>query len=451
MRTCSPLLILLLLAALSFGCDESGSAPETGTVSLYLTDAPADDFDFIFVDIEEVTLVGAPWPVTVFEGKRTFDLKQLESLTELLHLASDVPARCYSTIRLGVSRISLVRSIDGPEVEEVEVDPPAGGVIDLEPRGGFCVRGGGNLVVEIDIDAAASLELDPALASGYRFHPVVQVEIGERMPLSKPFRTRGSLHERLDDDRFVLCPGVYGVPVRYERAGWTCVVVEVDESTGVLGRHGDPASLADLRWPEDYRECAPSGDGIPTDPSGSIEGDVEAVYVELDGVEPSDCVTPVPPLDFIPTSDLMIVGHMTGELGKLPGEAPLARPVLRAAVIEEGADFVWETLSGVLYEEDDAAGSPTLWLEPDPDPFRFQYRPVLEAIVQPGTRMFDREGNELDFDLGGEAVRVRADVVLARHPDWIDDGDPLVTLEDDPEAFAYKLGFVAFGGVVESD
>lgn len=442
------LLLLLPLGPIACGDASVGSGGTTGTVSIFVTDAPSDDFDRILVTVDEITLIGGGPQVTLFEGERTIDLKQLEDLSDLFEMVEGVPARKYSKIRLGVAGVKLVREnvdTNPPDIEVIDLDPPAGGKIDLNPRGPFEVRGGGHLVIEIDIDAKKSIHLHETGNGKYQFRPVIFVDIGESMRPSKPTRFTGRLGERLDETSFVLCPLPFNhkpwfmAPdagkARHDDDddddddyddehdgkdddddhdwdddhdrppewghGMRCYVVETDGDTGVFGIEGDPIALDDLVFPQSgFIPFDPEAPVVPTGGNAPSAGFVLAGDFEL---------PPIPEFAAFVT----VIGTFDGRIEPRNDDG-VDEPVVQALVIEEGGPGAWLRLLGSLF--DGGGDDPDVLLfEPVPGQ-GFGSMPPLLALVQDGTRMFDRSGNELGFDLGDTVYRVIVDAVFGFDP-----------------------------------
>jgi hypothetical protein len=165
------LLAIVFCSLLALSCGGGGgsasSSAGTGTASVFLTDAPSDDFDEILVTITAVELLGADGPIVIFRGRETVDLKELEDFSDLFVYAEKVPVGRYSKIRMRVERVVLVKDDD-----ETDVDPPADGHIDLVPKGPFEIREGVHLVIEIDMDAKKSIHIS-GNGKKYNFRPVV--------------------------------------------------------------------------------------------------------------------------------------------------------------------------------------------------------------------------------------------------------------------------------------
>ncbi len=212
--------VLLLL-----GCDggsdrdtasDGADATATGSVAILLTDAPTDAFDRVDVTLTRIELLGDDsGNAVLFEGERTLDLLALRDNADLFSLA-DVPAGEYEKIRLTVTQVALVRLDDqGNVIETITPRLPGNGRIDLDPRESFHVQEGQTLMLEIDIDAARSIQVAQAGNEEYLFRPVVFVRVlggstseipaGE-VVTGKLIRIRGEV-AKIDREgqRFLLC------------------------------------------------------------------------------------------------------------------------------------------------------------------------------------------------------------------------------------------------------
>lgn len=169
---------------LSSSDDSSGAG--AGTVALLLADAPADDYEHIWITITEVSLIPPAQsadPVVIFKSAEglTLDLLQYRDEDYLLTIKKDVPAGLYAKIRLGVKNI-WVEPKDGAPCRNLEIKLPSG-KIDLNPHESFYLTQGKTLSIRLDIDASKSINLHPAGKSGKCiFRPVVFVDITEGFP-----------------------------------------------------------------------------------------------------------------------------------------------------------------------------------------------------------------------------------------------------------------------------
>lgn len=185
-----PLLLVALLTLLA-GCGGGGGegssvTAQTGTVAIFIKDAPTDEFEKILVTVTEVSLIpvsGAP--VVIYENPAGCEVDLLEYREEnfLLTLSRNVPAGSYSKVRLQVSNIELVPKEGSAIGSDIEVKLPSG-KIDLNPRGAFTVVAGGSLTVRIDMDANKAIHVHPSRVGWYVFRPVVFVDVESGFPES---------------------------------------------------------------------------------------------------------------------------------------------------------------------------------------------------------------------------------------------------------------------------
>jgi hypothetical protein len=184
-------LFLIFFIAAGFligGCSGGGSSSGSGgagsgSVALLLADNPADDYESIWLYITKVILIPHKGNhYVLFESDRPegypVDLLKYREKDFLFTIRHKVPAGCYTKIRLEVSKvIAQAKSDLDPVPCETNIKLPSGKV-DLNPRGGFCVKSGKTLGIRLDIDANKSFALHEAGNSGKCiFRPVVFVDI----------------------------------------------------------------------------------------------------------------------------------------------------------------------------------------------------------------------------------------------------------------------------------
>jgi hypothetical protein len=174
-----------LIGGCSGGGGSSGSGGSgTGSVALLLADNPAEDYESIYLYITKVILIPNKGKhYVLFEshspGGYPVDLLKYREKDFLFTLRNKVPAGCYSKIRLEVSQVIATPKTDLKSVPPCtdNIKLPSGKV-DLNPRGGFCVKSGQTLGIRLDIDANKSFALHQAGNSGKCiFRPVVFVDI----------------------------------------------------------------------------------------------------------------------------------------------------------------------------------------------------------------------------------------------------------------------------------
>lgn len=409
-------LVFVLVAAVALGgCGQGGGSArdgdeasgETGSVSIFLTDAPGDEFDQILIDIEGITLIGGGPQVEIFDGSVTVDLLDLENFSDLFVHADEVPARDYTKVRLHVSRIRLVR--EGDDGEVIEVDPPANGKIDLlAAPDKITVRPGIDCVIEIDVDAKESIHRS---GNGrYRFRPVVKIDVRDTIPPRKLARVHGTIRRVFDDRNFVLCPTLFmasrDVLESRERVAdgglgdrRRCMTVELDDRTGVFDQNGDPAP----------------GDELETGDRVTVVGRfhlVDRTHDHSDEVDPMDDMGEEESEELAASSALVIEGdfehrrHYFEDDGEddLPNDdddddhkpRPFpVRLVLLAFVVEEGPPGTFLRLKGTVLSAVHQGGDFDFAIAPGQG---FGSDSETTAIVQEGTRIFSRRGREVHPD-----------------------------------------------------
>jgi len=166
----------------SEGQDQNSS----GSVALFLKDAPVYEYDHLWITINKVSLIPADGdenkdPVVIYQSDEgcQVDLLEFRDKEFLLTVKNNVPEGEYAKIRLSVSSIKP----EGGPCENIEVKLPSS-KIDCNPREPFSVKAGGTISISLDIDANNSINLHPAGESGCIFRPVVFVHIhhGESCP-----------------------------------------------------------------------------------------------------------------------------------------------------------------------------------------------------------------------------------------------------------------------------
>ncbi len=165
------------------GSDSGGSSTintETGSVAIFLTDDPADDYEHIYITITKVSLIpvhenGDGEPVVIYEFPNGYevDLLSIRNDDHLLTMKKNIPAGLYSKIRLEISDIR-------PEPKNEVVGACSSfklpsGKIDLNPREPFRVIPRTTLAIRLDIDANKSINV----SGNCVFRPVVFVDILE--------------------------------------------------------------------------------------------------------------------------------------------------------------------------------------------------------------------------------------------------------------------------------
>jgi hypothetical protein len=357
--------LTFLLASCGGGGGSGGTAQATGSVALLLTDAPADEFDNIMVTVEKAELLSDDGRVTVMDETKTFDLLELTD-ARVFAIRNDVPAGTYSKIRLTLSRLELIkRDDDGNIIETYEPKLPGNGKLDLVPEEDFRVEPDGSLVIQIDMDASKSIHIVSAGGgTKYQFRPVVFVDIIGEPVQGNLVRLHGVIRDiDAEDGEFELCTDE--IDINYEdddqREYDGCIEVAVEEDTAIFDEGGLPTDFGDL-----------------------VEGDEATVYGKFRREDDDD-----------EDGDDVDDGH----------ERELDDLELVASVIELGEEGTFLTLDGVALSEVDSSDQFDMEVESNQG---FVPGTVLTVQLQEGTRIIDRQGNELgEGDIGsGDLVAV---------------------------------------------
>lgn len=378
--------VLAALAALAMACGGGGDggsaggtgtgAPppdpddDTGTVAVFLTDGPTDDFDQVLMTLSSIALLGDEGQEVIWTGEETFDLLDLESFRDLFAINDTVPVGIYDKLRLQISTLTLVRG-EGDDAEEIPVKLPANGKVDLNPRGEFEVLTTGVLLIGMDIDANRSIHVVETGNGRYRFRPVIFVDVIAAPDQGKLMRLHGTVQDLdRDNGRFGLCLTEFVADMDGgddDFAGDHCVDVATDGATSYFsGEDGAEVTLDQLN----------EGD----------ETTVIGFFVLDDGADTPDLDESFNEL-FDLNAELLEIGPV-GAFGMYAG--------LVAGAPDENNDFPFE---------------------PDPDQ-GFDPGAVATVETQDGTKVFSTQSEPLlitDVNEGEsatvDAVRVEGDVL----------------------------------------
>lgn len=256
LRTALGAAILATLAACGGGGGESSGGapvPQTATVGIALTDAPAPDVDQALATITSIDLLGEAGPVSLYSGLVTVDLLRLTDYSELFAVRDDVPAGSYSKIRLQLSRLELVRLDDSGAVAETIVPRLVGnGKIDLNPQGPFFVAPGATLVITLDFDVGKSLKITQTGNGRLIVRPVVFVDIANGLPSPGLTRLHGRVADLTAEGNFRLCQTRLASATvgDDDEDGFgddrRCVRVRTDGATGIFAPDGLPQEFGAL-------------------------------------------------------------------------------------------------------------------------------------------------------------------------------------------------------------
>ena len=183
---------------------DTAATPSTGTVGLWFTDLPTDNFTSIVLTVSEAVLIGGDDSQEIlFQGARDIDLLDLTNYSEPVTFG-EVQVGNYKKIRLMIDSIELFPADESPSffVENL----PANGKVDLLHPEGFDVLPGRTVMIEIDVDANKSMKITGAGNSGkVNFRPVVRVNVFDSGMPHKLARLEGAVNGEPSGGSFVLC------------------------------------------------------------------------------------------------------------------------------------------------------------------------------------------------------------------------------------------------------
>ena len=359
--------IMLMLSACGGGAGTADNptlvptdTPTTGTVGIFITDAPTDRFDKILVQVTKIDLLGDGQPETVFQGDVTIDLRQLETNGELLSLTDNVAPGTYSKLRLYVDDITLVDvDTDGVTVlEEIHPTIPANGKVELNPRGPLTVTAGETLLLQLDIDAEKSIKYHETGNGEWKFRPVIFVKAGDADDFGRLTRIYGRI-DQLDGEAmsFRLCQTEL-LSDDDDSDDYAedehCVRVAVMNDAGLFGDTGAPIEFAALT----------DGDFVTV--AGLVQNDDDD------------------------SSDVDEVSQNDGSSDDYSDEAF----AIDAVVVMQGEKGTFRPYKGRVNEGLDAGtGEFTIDLDDDQG---VETDGALLALFQEGTRVFDKQGMPLE-------------------------------------------------------
>jgi hypothetical protein len=166
-------IVLLLLMIILTGCDtnSTGVSEQMGTLTIYLTDAPAD-YDSVNITFSEVSAhIDSEWVVVQGEPV-TVDLLEWTNGKSMVLGSADVPAGKYTQIRIKIDDAEIGVN---DQVYSLEVPSDAQTGLKFGPQ--FNINAGSTYELIVDFDACRSivttgLEKDP---TGYKLKPRLRV------------------------------------------------------------------------------------------------------------------------------------------------------------------------------------------------------------------------------------------------------------------------------------
>ena len=174
----------LAVAALLGACGGSGSSPNSGRISVSLTDMPVDHAEQVVIAVSGVAFKpegSAPEQVLDFSPRSINLLQYQNGHTAVLLHDMPMPAGRYQWLRLIVDAEPNVRDsyivIDG---QECELNVPSGAETGLKMHRPIDVPASGSLALTVDFDLHKSVHAPPgqasgACATGYALRPTLRL------------------------------------------------------------------------------------------------------------------------------------------------------------------------------------------------------------------------------------------------------------------------------------
>ena len=247
-----------------------GDKTSTGSVAVLLTDAPSEELSEVNITVTKIELLGEDGRITLFEGEKTVNLLDFKTHSGLFSVAREVPVGRYEKIRLTLSQVELVKlDTEGNVIDTQYPKLPGNGKLDLNPRGSFEIKAGETVFVQLDVDAKKSIHYREHKDGGYRFRPVVFVDILTTDVLGKFVHIHGTVDEvNLDQHSFRLCTdeALYHVSKDESEEGRDdsedereyddlrgahCVLVQVTDQTFLFDDEGALIGFDELRQGEE--------------------------------------------------------------------------------------------------------------------------------------------------------------------------------------------------------
>jgi len=183
----SVMVILMMLAALGVSCGISEQAPGTGTLTLYLSDAPidAENITGVYITINEIQyhLDGQWITCEEFVGNQTYNLLELTGGNITLLGGFTLPAGNYTQIRfmLDIPEMGSHKTNSGCYVEFADnsTEPlfvPNGGETGYKAIGQFTVPVNGTVEVTADFDVREAVIV---AGSSYILEPAVKLIVND--------------------------------------------------------------------------------------------------------------------------------------------------------------------------------------------------------------------------------------------------------------------------------
>ncbi|HET7371176.1 MAG TPA: DUF4382 domain-containing protein [Gammaproteobacteria bacterium] len=229
--------LALTLAACNGSDSDTTSEPQTGTLSLAITDAPIDSAQSVVVVFTGVELHGAGGAKTFdFDSPKSIDLLKYQGSNAAVLLdGATVDAGNYQWIRLEVDAGQSYITLDDGSRHDLVI--PSGAESGLKLVSGITVPAGGAADFTIDFDLRKSINAPADSSTAYKLRPALRlinnVEVGT---------IEGSVANTLTIGTLSIADATCG-PAVYVYAGANTIPGDVDTSTA---SDDQPLTSADL-------------------------------------------------------------------------------------------------------------------------------------------------------------------------------------------------------------
>src|SRR5512139_1641207 len=244
----------ILISACGGGSGGSSSptpSAQTGTVTVSMADAPVAGYSKIIMDITQIRFLSdAGQDILVLDEPKEVDFLALSNFSEVL-IKREVVAGTYSKIRLILSSLTLVKTDDAGNVTQSDpVDLHGLQKIDINPQGPFQIRGGEEIIINLDLNLDRSIHIVTAgKSTKVLFRPVIFASISGQPAFDHLFRVEGTIDSidsgagtlKVCDIRHVSDNGAHS-PNPMD----VCVFTDPDANTSYFDTDANPMSAGGL-------------------------------------------------------------------------------------------------------------------------------------------------------------------------------------------------------------
>jgi hypothetical protein len=229
------------------GSSNPTPSAQTGTVTITMADAPVDGYSKVIMDITQIRFLSdAGQDILVLDEPKQIDFLALSNFSEVL-IKREVVAGTYDKIRLILSSLTLVKTDAAGNVTQTDsVDLHGLQKIDINPQGPFQIRGGQEIIINLDLNLDRSIHIVKAGNSDkVLFRPVIFASISGQDAFDHLFRVEGTIDSidrdlgtlKVCDIRHVSDSGAHS-PDPMD----VCVFTDPDDNTSYFDTDANPMS-----------------------------------------------------------------------------------------------------------------------------------------------------------------------------------------------------------------